>query len=88
MTMAPPSASKEQVALVNEIWDVSCLLNPKFKWEALKVLVQADDEILPEHRLRRILLQLKDKHRKGTPKVKAEVSEGCEGCSEGSDLAS
>jgi len=64
---APAKATAEQVSLVNEIWEVSVILDPAFSWESLKALVQDGDEILPEHRLRRILLSLKTKHRKGKP---------------------
>lgn len=67
MVKAPVVASGEQVSLVNEIWEVSCLLQPDFSWEDLKVLVREDDEILPEHKLRRVLLGLKTQYRKKTP---------------------
>jgi hypothetical protein len=63
MTDAEKSAA-EQVRLVNEIWDVSELLDPGFSPEALRDLVRSGEELLPAHDLRRILHGLKKRHRK------------------------
>ena len=62
--------SDEQIRLVNEIWDTSELLNKNLKTEDIKKLTTGEDGmVLPDHKLRAVLLSLKNKHRKGSPQV-------------------
>jgi len=59
----------EQVRLINEIWDVIELLDPDLdkdqSLESLKARTMENDVTLPDNKLRRVLLDLKTRHRKG-----------------------
>ena len=68
ITRATQTVTDEQVRLINEIWDVKQLLGHDVGHEAMQTLLTKDGEALSEYKLRSILHDLKNAHRKGEPK--------------------
>lgn len=68
--MTETKGSAEQVELVNQIWDLSVLLDPDFGAESLKQLVRDDSGSLKSpYDLRKVVHQLRKKHRSPVPSL-------------------